>query len=155
MQVIRDFLDLLELFEKHGVRYAIVGGLAFIYHARPRATKDMGLFLDASPDNIQRANRALAEFGSPWLLDPGEIDKIVQIGVAPDRVDLLLALHGVRDFEEVWHKRARGRYGPVEVNWIDLDSLIRSKEGLDHPRHREDIRTLRKLKELQERKERE
>ncbi len=147
MEVIRDFLDLLQLLEKHCVRYLIVGGFAFIYHARPRATKDMDLFIDPSPDNVQRANEALAEFGSPWLIDPDETEQIVQIGVAPDRVDLLLGLNGIPDFGAAWGRRVRDHYGPTEVNWLHLDDLIRSKEGIEHPRHRQDVRTLRKVKE--------
>ncbi|MFO7900274.1 MAG: DUF6036 family nucleotidyltransferase [Planctomycetota bacterium] len=151
MEVIRDFVDLLELFEKHDVRYLIIGGLAFIYHAKPRATKDMDIFVDPSPDNIGRANEALTEFGSPWLIEPGDREQIVQIGVAPDRVDLLLKLDGIPDFDSAWAERVRDRYGSTEVNWLSLDDLIRSKEAIDHPRHREDVRTLRKLKERRSR----
>ncbi len=43
MDTVKDFEDLLELFESNDVRYLIIGGLAFIYHAKPRYTKDMDL----------------------------------------------------------------------------------------------------------------
>jgi hypothetical protein len=43
MDSIRDFEDILRLFEQHDVRYLIVGGLAVIFHAKPRYTKDMDL----------------------------------------------------------------------------------------------------------------
>jgi hypothetical protein len=33
----RAFVSLLA---RHGVRYLVIGGLAFIYHAKPRFTKD-------------------------------------------------------------------------------------------------------------------
>ena len=36
---IPDFEDMLALLGKHSVRYLVVGGLAFIYHAKPRFTK--------------------------------------------------------------------------------------------------------------------
>ena len=62
MDTVPDFEDLLWLLHKHEVRYLVVGGLAFIYHARPRYTKDMDLWVEASPRNVRRANRALAEF---------------------------------------------------------------------------------------------
>ena len=41
MDAIPDFEDLLSLLGKHDVRYLVMGGLAFIYHARPRYTKDL------------------------------------------------------------------------------------------------------------------
>jgi hypothetical protein len=43
MSLTSDFEDLLTEFETHSVRYLIVGGLAFIFHAKPRYTKDMDL----------------------------------------------------------------------------------------------------------------
>ena len=68
MDTIADFEDLLLLLHEHEARYLIIGGLAFIYHAKPRYTKDMDLWVEPEPGNIQRANRALAEFGRPTLL---------------------------------------------------------------------------------------
>ena len=32
MEAAGDFEDMLELLDKHNVRYIIIGGLAFIYH---------------------------------------------------------------------------------------------------------------------------
>jgi hypothetical protein len=68
MDTVQDFEDILELFARHRVRYLIVGGLAFIYHAKPRYTKDIDLWIDADRENVSRANRALEEFGSPMLM---------------------------------------------------------------------------------------
>ena len=41
METIRDFEDMLYVMEKHRVRYLIIGGLAVIYHAKPRYTKQL------------------------------------------------------------------------------------------------------------------
>jgi hypothetical protein len=68
VEAIRDFKDMLELLSRHGVRYLIVGGLAFIYHAKPRYTKDMDLWVEYTKENVVRANAALAEFGATSFL---------------------------------------------------------------------------------------
>ena len=141
METIRDFEDMLYALEKHRVRYLIIGGLAVIYHAKPRYTKDMDLWIDPSKKNIDRANAALARFGSPALIDHGKLEQILQIGVAPDRIDIILTLSGAR-FSTAWRNRIRGRYGKVQANWIDLSGLIRLKRKIDHPRHQEDLRLL-------------
>ena len=125
MDAIQDFEDLLQMLSKHHVRYLIIGGLAFIYHAKPRYTKDMDIWIDSSRDNIQRANAALVEFGSPRLLNPDA--------------------KGAR-FATAWKNRLRGQYGKANANWIDLNSLIRIKSHIDHPRHQEDVRVLREVK---------
>ena len=90
MEAIQDFEDMLLFFDKHKVRYLIIGGLAFIYHAKPRYTKDMDLWIDPEPENVKRANQALADFGSPFLLNTKNIKKILQLGIAPDRIDIML-----------------------------------------------------------------
>jgi hypothetical protein len=45
MDTVEDFEDLLDAFERFGVRYLVIGGLAFIFHARPRYTRDMDLWI--------------------------------------------------------------------------------------------------------------
>ncbi|CAB1059103.1 hypothetical protein D1BOALGB6SA_3861 [Olavius sp. associated proteobacterium Delta 1] len=145
MEAIQDFEDMLLFFDKHKVRYLIIGGLAFIYHAKPRYTKDMDLWIDPDPENVKRANDALAEFGSPFLLNSENKKEILQLGVAPDRIDLIMNVVGVK-FATAWKKCVKGVYGSARANWIDIDSLIRIKSRIDHPRHQEDARVLREVK---------
>ena len=68
---------MLALLEKHEVKYLIVGGLAFIYHAKPRYTKGMDPWIESSPEDISGANRALAAFGSPTLRALDEPNRMV------------------------------------------------------------------------------
>lgn len=136
-------LDSLERFE---VRYLIIGGLAFIFHAKPRYTKDMDLWIDPRPENVVRANQALAAFGSPHLLDVDHPEEILQLGVPPNRIDLLRQPNGL-SFEDAWGKRVEGRYGRARAFWVDLDSLIAIKSQIDDPRHQDDARVLRLVRE--------
>ena len=145
MEAIQDFEDILHFLDKHKVRYLIIGGLAFIYHAKPRYTKDMDLWIDPEPENVNRANQALADFGSPFLLDPKNIKEILQLGIAPDRIDFMLDVGGLK-FNTAWDKRIAGGYGHTNANWIDIDSLIFIKSSIDNPRHQEDARVLREVK---------
>jgi hypothetical protein len=147
MEPSRDFEDLLALLGRHEVRYLIVGGLAFVYHAKPRYTKDMDLWIEPEASNLVRANRALAEFGGPEMLLLDDPEEILQIGVAPNRIDLFKKL-GDASFHEAWSDRVVDLYGDVEANWIGLDGLLAIKEKIDTPRHQEDARVLREVKRL-------
>src|ERR1700704_3038714 len=60
-----DFLDLLRAFVAADVRFLIVGAYALALHGRPRATGDLDVWIEASPENAQRVMRALAVFGAP------------------------------------------------------------------------------------------
>ena len=144
MDTVADFEDMLDLLERHGVRYLIIGGLAFIFHAKPRFTKDMDVWIAFDAENIASANRALAEFGSPTLLSTERDGDVLQIGIAPDRLDFFLRIEGT-DFDEAFGRRVRSRYGRVEANWIALEDLLAIKDCIDSPRHREDARVLREV----------
>jgi len=153
MDTIQDFEDFLFLMNKYEVKYLIVGGLAFIFHAKPRYTKDMDVWIEPEIQNIKKANIALIEFGSPRTISlPVIKNEILQLGVAPDRIDILLNIPGVV-FQKAWGKKIVSAYGKIDVNWMDIDSLIRAKQLIDSPRHQEDAAILKKVKELRQRKD--
>lgn len=147
MDTVQDFEDILELFSRHRVRCLIVGGLAFIYHAKPRYTKDIDLWIDSDRNNVQCANRALDDFGSPDVLAIDEPEEVLQLGVAPNRIDILREVVEL-DFAEAWQRRIVSHYGRAPANWIDLESLLTIKSAIDHPRHQEDARVLRAVRDL-------
>jgi hypothetical protein len=68
-----DFLDLLRAFSAADVRFLIVGAYALALHGRPRATGDLDVWVDATPENAPLVLRALGEFGAP-LADIAEAD---------------------------------------------------------------------------------
>lgn len=125
-----DFEELLAAFNANGVRAIIVGGHALAYHGRPRFTKDLDVFVDPTPDNADRILKSLASFGfgsvgltSDDFSRPGQI---VQLGVAPNRIDLITAIDGVT-FEDAWAGRARGRFGRQPVNYLGRAEFLRNK----------------------------
>jgi len=149
VDAVSDFEDLLAALNRHEVRYLIIGGLAFIYHAKPRYTKDLDLWIDPDPENVRRANAALAEFGSPHLLSTDESEEILQLGLPPNRIDLLRETGGIH-FNDAWRGREDAPYGAAAAHWIGLDALIAIKRQIDHPRHREDVRVLEAVRRRRE-----
>ncbi len=145
MRVTEDFHDLLFLLEQEDVRYLIIGGYAYSLHAEPRYTKDLDIWIEPTAQNVQRANRALGEFGSPDELDHREMTVILQIGIEPNRIDLLLSVMGV-DFLEAWADRVRAPYGDLAVNWMGLDSLVKSKSSTGRRRDDADVAVLTKIR---------
>ena len=114
-----DFVDLLRAFGDADVRFMIVGAYALAVHGRPRATGDLDIWVDATPQNAPRVMQALAAFGAP-LAEIAEADfarpgVVYQIGVPPGRIDILTELTGLT-FEQACRshpaalRRARGRF---------------------------------------------
>lgn len=89
------------------------------------------------------------DFEDLLALDPRRSDEILQLGVAPNRIDLLRET-GL-DFDELWRNRIEGRYGRASASWVDLDGLIAIKKRIDHPRHQEDVRILERVRERRKR----
>jgi sugar phosphate isomerase/epimerase len=61
----KDFREILEAFNAHGVKYLVVGGYAFGAYSEPRTTKDIDLWIRTDAENAKAVFAALAEFGAP------------------------------------------------------------------------------------------
>ena len=137
-----DFLDLLRAFVAADVRFLIVGAYALALHGRPRATGDLDVWVEATPENAQRVLRALGEFGAP-LADISDADfatpgVVYQIGVPPGRIDILTDLTGIT-FSDAWLDRVRRPFGEVEVDFIGRASFLRNKRATGRPKDLGDI----------------
>ena len=55
--VTKDFEELFACLNARNVRAVIVGGYAFAFHAKPRVTKDIKVFVDPTPENAERLIR--------------------------------------------------------------------------------------------------
>ena len=109
-----DFKDLLAAFGRYGVEYALLGGYAVGYHARPRATKDLDLLIAGTESNLRQVAAALADFGAPAVAVAGvqtmKRDEIVHFGVPPVRAlldGLTIPILAIEDL--IANKRAAGR----------------------------------------------
>ena len=147
--VSKDYEDLLRLFNKHKVRYCIVGAYAVAFYEVPRFTKDMDLFLEANSDNAKKVITALKEFGfsHPSLSekDFSKVGKTIQIGYEPIRIDLLTSIDGCK-FETVWKNRKMGVYGKEKTYFISRDDLVKNKKASNRKQDQVDIDLLKKKK---------
>jgi hypothetical protein len=142
----RDFEELLGLFNKHRVRYCIVGAYAVAFHARPRYTKDMDILVEPSMENGRNIVAALEEFGFGALKvtaeDLAKPDRFIQLGYEPVRVDLLTSIEGCT-FRRVWKNRSHGRYGRQRAFFIGRDELICNKRVAGRRQDQADLELLR------------
>ena len=138
----QDFVDLLRAFVAHDVRFLIVGAYALALHGRPRATGDLDVWVEATPENAPRVLQGLAAFGAPMagiaeddFARPGVV---YQLGVASGRIDILTELTGLA-FEETWRGRVRERLGEVEVDFIGREAFIKNKRATGRAKDLGDI----------------
>lgn len=140
-----DFVDLLRAFAAADVRFLVVGAYALALYGRPRATGDLDVWVDPTPENAVRVMRALREFGAPMteiserdFASPGVV---YQIGVPPGRIDVLTDLTGLT-FADAWVGRVRHAFGEIEVDFIGRDAFLRNKRATGRPKDLGDIEGL-------------
>jgi hypothetical protein len=141
----QDFVDLLRAFSDHEVRFLIVGAYALGVHGRPRATGDLDVWVDATPDNAERVMAALGAFGAPLTgVSADDFSRpgiVFQMGLPPHRIDILTALSGLT-FAETWPHRTQTVFGPVTVDVIGRDAFIANKRATGRAKDLGDIEGL-------------
>jgi hypothetical protein len=145
----QDYKDLLSAFHAHGVKYLVVGGYAVIFHAQPRFTKDIDVFIKADPANAHTVYAALAEFGAPLqgvrpddFADPSSF---FRFGRDPRGFDILPNLPGV-DFDSAWERRVEGVIEPqsgLKAFFISKEDLIAAKLASGRPQDLADVSAIR------------
>jgi predicted nucleotidyltransferase len=147
----RDYEEFFGLLNANGVKFLIVGAHAVAFYARPRATKDIDILHEATEESAVRILKAIRAFFGGYDLgltidDLCNPDLIVQLGVAPVRIDLMGSISGISSFEDVWSKRETCKYGEADVSYISLDDLIRNKEKANREQDKADLKYLRQAK---------
>lgn len=136
--------DVFRSFQQHDVKYVVIGGIAAILHGVPRATFDLDILIEATPDNARRLLNALldAGLGTAALTSPGDV-LANEITVFKDRmrVDVQTSTPGLR-FAEAWSHRKTVAYQGQEFFILAKEDLIRSKRAAGRPVDLEDIRLL-------------
>ena len=141
-----DYDDLFELLNSARVKFLVVGAYAVAFHAVPRNTGDIDLFISSDEANAKRVLGVIREFGfgglGVTLEDLTKPDVIIQLGYPPLRVDFLTGISGVK-FDDAWKSRMRGRIGDSRVWFISKPDLVMNKRQSGRPKDKLDLKLLR------------
>jgi hypothetical protein len=150
-----DFKELLSVLNAHNVKYLVVGAHAVSAHAQPRATKDLDIFIQASPQNAEAVYKALAEFGAPLQgLKPDDFAQrgpFFHMGREPVAVDVMTEIPGV-EFDAAWKRRIEDvadSSSGLRAFFISRDDLIASKLASGRPQDLADVDAIRKAEQAQ------
>jgi predicted nucleotidyltransferase len=145
-----DFRDLLVELVDAGARFLVVGGYAVAVHGHPRATKDIDVWVEPTTANAGRVYAALARFGAPvsqFEISAGDFeayDGVLQLGVAPVRIDILTRIGGV-EFAETWEERTEIEVEGRKVPVLGLRALIKNKRFAGRAQDLADVEALERL----------
>ena len=128
----------------------VIGAYAVGVHGRPRATKDLDVWIDATPTNALLVLEALRQFGAPLGdLSASDIDHVgtgFKMGIPPRRIDILTQIEGIT-FDEAWPNRIEGEFAEgVRCPVIGLADIIANKRAVARPQDLADVAVLERIR---------
>src|ERR1700749_1048295 len=118
-------LDVFASFQKHKVSYLVIGGIAAVLHGVPRATFDLDILIEASPDNARRLLDALVEanFATATMITADEL-LAHEITIFRDRVriDVQTSTPGIK-FQDAWLNK-------VSMSYQGQDFYVAAREDV-------------------------
>ena len=136
--------ETFESFQKHNVKYLVIGGIAAVLYGVPRATFDLDILIEASRENIRHLLDALLEagLGTASLTNEEEVLSN-EITIFKDRVriDVQTKTPGI-EFRDAWERKSVMAYQGQQFYVACLQDLIASKRAAGGAVDLEDVSLL-------------
>ena len=136
--------DVFRSFQRHEVRYIVIGGVASVLYGVPRATFDLDILIEPTSENAERLLAALldAGFGTAAMTDAQDI-VAHEITVFNDRVriDVQTRTPGI-SFQDAWSRRRVVTYQGQDFFVVSREDLITSKRAAGREIDLSDVRLL-------------
>lgn len=145
-----DFDDLLAELIEANADFLIVGAHALAVHGHVRATGDLDILVRPSELNADKVILALSRFGAPLAAHGVKADDfrkpgmVYQIGLPPNRIDLLTEISGV-DFDEALVGAITAPLGSSSVRFIGLAAQLKNKRASGRTKDLADAEVLEEL----------
>lgn len=144
--------EVFKSFQKHDVKYVVIGGIASILYGVPRATFDLDILIEPTTDNGRRLLEALLESGI-GTASLTTIEKLLgnEITVFKDivRIDVQTSTPGVT-FREVWKRKVTMKYQDQEFYLLSKADLIKSKRASGRDIDLQDVRLIETQEDISE-----
>jgi hypothetical protein len=143
MQLPPDFREFIELMISANVQFVMIGGYAYNLYRNPRATGDIDFLVADDAENEARRRRVLVDFGFGTTLPPKkrrllEAGKVIMLGRAPFRIDILTRIDGV-NFSDVFETRREFEIDGLLIPVISPETLLKNKETTGRSKDAADV----------------
>lgn len=144
----QDYKEILSTLLENNVDFLIVGAYAMAAHGLPRATADLDIFVRPGKKNAEGVFNTLVQFGAPMervtVHDFEKPGTILQIGVAPRRIDIITDIDGV-SFDEADNDKVIVEIEGLKIPVISKQKLIINKKATGREKDRLDAESLVEL----------
>ncbi len=142
--MLNQLLDVFSSFQRYQVKYLVIGGIASVLYGVPRATFDLDILIEATPENAKKLLIALkdAQLATATLTTPEEL-LAHEITIFKDhvRIDVQTFTPGI-EFESAWENRNTIEYQGRSFLVVSKEDLLASKRAVGRDKDLEDVRLL-------------
>jgi hypothetical protein len=136
--------DVFKSFQRHDVKYVVIGGIASVLHGVPRATFDLDILIEATLENAERLLQAMLDAGLGTASLTSADDLLAhEITIFKDRVriDVQTSTPGI-SFRQAWDHRQVMSFQDDQFFVVSREDLIRSKRAAGRDIDLDDVRLL-------------
>lgn len=154
---------ILEVLDRHGVRFVLIGGLAATAHGSPMITADVDITPSRDRGNLERLSAALKELGGsirvaeapegmPFEHDAESLARLEILNLVTSAGDLDVAFvpAGTRGYEDLRKGAVRMTLLGIPIEVASLADVVRSKEAAGRLKDLAALPVLRRLLEAEE-----
>lgn len=151
---------ILEVLERHRVRYVLIGGFAATIHGSPYVTTDVDITPAETPENLARLSAALEDLearirvageaeGFAFSHDAESLAKgqIWNLTTRFGDLDISFVPSGTDGYEDLRRDATDLEILGVHVPLASLADIVRSKQAADRPKDRLTLPVLRRILE--------
>ncbi len=150
MLPLREAVNFLQLLSDYKVEYLIIGGAAVNVHGYTRATGDLDIWYNPTPENFKKLLNSIEAFGfdvSPVKKNSDLLTKgFIRIPLESFFVELLSVIDGELKFEESYARAYSFDLEGIQVPVIGYDDLLQNKIMSRRAKDLEDIAQLERRK---------
>ena len=152
--------QIFEIFNRHQVRFLLIGGMNFYLRHEPVTTLDVDLWIEDSPENRRRSEIALSDLHASWgetesawedvaHKPPGWLDRQSMFCLLSPAgaLDVFRHVRGLDDWERSFENAIRETTpGSVRYHGLADEDMLRCQLALDdHQRKQDRVTFLQKV----------
>ena len=148
MNLNENFVDFIDLLNKHKAKYVLVGGWAVIFEGYSRNTGDMDILVEREEKNADKILAVIKDFlGSTIGFEKEDFlkeENVIMMGRPPFRIDILTDISGV-SFKEAYESSKIYEDGGLKIRCIHINELIKNKKATGRLKDLGDVDMLEKI----------
>ena len=148
MNLNENFVDFINLLNKHKVKYVLVGGWAVIFEGYSRNTGNMDILVEREEKNADKLIIVIKNFtGSTIGFEKEDFlkeENVIMMGRPPFRIDILTDISGV-SFKEAYESSKLYEDEGLKIRCIHINELIKNKKATGRLKDLGDVDMLEKI----------